>query len=472
MIRLAWANILHRLTRTGMTVFAMAIAAAVATSGMSLSRGVARMADKDYRDYYGGDILVFTPTFVGASPVYDAESTVSRAILSDSGFNALVQLYPQFVTEGYLQYDKYPYSPIPPQQIAKLAEHPGVHSLQLNYVFPALISNRDVKARVFSPAARLKLVEGKEPSDRTGVLEIVVNAYGGPTLGVGDKVELSVPVMGLGASSVPYADFTSIKTYEAVVVGVVKWPTRELMYQAPGAGTEPIYEQGYVHSPEVYFTEAEWQRLWGEQAGGQPYPVMSLSVSVNNLADLNSIAASLRAAFTALTIKTVPEVARHVERYNLLDYFYRIPRSHWLNEHETVTQDYLPVELGFVSSILLFASAGMLLAGQMLAAITERKKEIGVLKALGARSREIVGMILAEGLLLSTSGSLIGFLFIRLLGVHRDISNSIGWATILRTTLVEMGVVMGMTTSIALLFSALPAARMARLSVMEVFRNE
>ena len=72
--RLAWANVLCRLSRSVITLIAMAVAAAVMTAGLSMSQGMAKFAFLDYRVYFEGDIVLFSPGFVGASP--DRKSVV------------------------------------------------------------------------------------------------------------------------------------------------------------------------------------------------------------------------------------------------------------------------------------------------------------------------------------------------------------------------------------------------------------
>lgn len=475
MVKLAWANIRHRATRTTITIFAMALAAAIVTSGMSLSQGIAKMADDGYRTYYRGDTVVFTPTYVGASALYDVDSSIHNNVLYDSGFNPLLKLYPHFGTDGYLGYELYPYTPLSLDQMERLRSFPGVNAVEPVLIMPGRIGLESTSLKITSTDMAALLTEGAMPSSGTiDMLEIVVNAYGGPQLAVGDVVNITVPVFGFGASGVPYADITApAKEWKARVVGLVRWPTRELSYLVPsGSSPDPIFEQGYVHSSEVYLTEAAWQEIWSQQSGGMPYPVLAATQRVDNLSTLNVVAAELRAAFPELTIKTVPEVARHVETYNLLDWFYELPQEYWKSQNGLVTHNFVPVELGMISSILLFANAGMLLASQMLSGIAERKKEIGILKAIGARNREILGMVLIEGLFLAITGSLLGFSFTRALAIHRDSTNNLPWLTIMNSTLRELLSVVSLTTLVALVFSGIPAAKTAQLSVMEVLRND
>ena len=54
--------------------------------------------------------------------------------------------------------------------------------------------------------------------------------------------------------------------------------------------------------------------------------------------------------------------------------------------------------------------AGILIMNVMLVAVSQRTAEIGLLKALGAAPREIIILILAEALLLSALGAMVGLL--------------------------------------------------------------
>ena len=70
--------------------------------------------------------------------------------------------------------------------------------------------------------------------------------------------------------------------------------------------------------------------------------------------------------------------------------------------------------LGLAVVALLLACLGI--ANTMYTAVLERTKEIGVLKALGARSRDVLLLFLAEASIIGVAGGLIGALFAVLLG--------------------------------------------------------
>jgi putative ABC transport system permease protein len=105
----------------------------------------------------------------------------------------------------------------------------------------------------------------------------------------------------------------------------------------------------------------------------------------------------------------------------------------------------------------------------MLVSVTERTREIGVRKALGARRFDIIGQFLAEATALTSVGGLLGIAFAvmisLLLGVLvPSLPSSIpGWAVI-------TGFVVSM--SIGLFFGVWPAVKAAQLDPVEALRYE
>ena len=64
----------------------------------------------------------------------------------------------------------------------------------------------------------------------------------------------------------------------------------------------------------------------------------------------------------------------------------------------------LTLTLAGIASISL-AVAGILIMNVMLVAVSQRTAEVGLLKALGARRRQITALFLAEAILLSVAGA-------------------------------------------------------------------
>jgi hypothetical protein len=473
LFRLAFANVWRRLSRSMLTLIAMAMAAAVLTAGLSLSQGTTRMAYLNYRQYYGADILVMAPGFVGAAPVDpSSEVPITERILHDSGFNQLLKFYPDFAKSGYLAEETWLYTPMSAELIAEISNHAMVSAVSPTLTMPVFIGQVRFDLRPLTEGWRdvaISLDETLMGSE----FPLLFNAYPSirPEIGLGQTIDLALPHIAIDQDGLPYADYSRpFTSYQATAAGRLAWPTRELTWNTEGGG-EILSEQGYVHSREIYLTYEVWQTLWQQQTGGVAYPITSLRLSVEDMSQVNVIAAELQAAHPDLAVIPVPTLARHVERYGLLDRFYRAPAELWAPDTSGINP-YTPLEFGMITAILLYLNAGMLLASQMLAAVSSRRKEIGILKAIGGRNREVVGMILLEAMILAIIGASAGFALVRLAGIHQAATNRLGLWFIMMSTMREALVVVGLTGGISLLFGALPAWRVARLTVMDVFRNE
>ena len=65
--------------------------------------------------------------------------------------------------------------------------------------------------------------------------------------------------------------------------------------------------------------------------------------------------------------------------------------------------------LGSIASIRLFV-AGILIMNVMLVAVSQRQAEIGLLKAIGAKNKQINNLFVVEAIMLSGSGAIMGLI--------------------------------------------------------------
>jgi len=127
----------------------------------------------------------------------------------------------------------------------------------------------------------------------------------------------------------------------------------------------------------------------------------------------------------------------------------------------------LSLVLVLVSAITLVIS-GIGIMNIMLVTVTERTREIGVRLAVGASKSEILTQFLAEAIMVSLSGGVIGIL----VGV------AIPWSVQLFADIkipispVAIAVAFGVSCAVGLIFGILPANRAAQLNPTEALRYE
>ncbi len=132
----------------------------------------------------------------------------------------------------------------------------------------------------------------------------------------------------------------------------------------------------------------------------------------------------------------------------------------------------LQVLLGSIASISLFV-AGIGIMNIMYVTVTERTREIGLRKAIGATSGDVLGQFLAEAIVLTSSGGLIGVLFgFGLSWIAITVINQFqsGWVLTIPWNGAALG--FGVSAAIGIIFGFFPARRAAKLNPIEALRYE
>ena len=137
-----------------------------------------------------------------------------------------------------------------------------------------------------------------------------------------------------------------------------------------------------------------------------------------------------------------------------------------LDLYRQVTSGIFAVLVGIVALSLVVG--GIVIMNIMLMVVTERTREIGLRKALGAKRKDIMSQVLTESITLSTLGGVIGILLGSLA------ATLIAALTPLPARLEMWSVVLGVgiTAAVGLFFGAYPASRAASLDPIEALRRE
>jgi len=138
----------------------------------------------------------------------------------------------------------------------------------------------------------------------------------------------------------------------------------------------------------------------------------------------------------------------------------------FLNLYNSATSLIFTVLIGVVSLSLVVG--GIVIMNIMLMVVTERTREIGLRKSLGARRRDVMWQILTESITLSTFGGLVGTTLGFL--VAYVISQLSPLPAVVETWSVVLGITM--TAVVGLFFGMYPAMRAAKLDPIEALRRE
>jgi putative ABC transport system permease protein len=166
-------------------------------------------------------------------------------------------------------------------------------------------------------------------------------------------------------------------------------------------------------------------------------------------------------------VRSVSDAVREVLRRNhkKMDYEVIVPLE--LLKRAERTKQIFNIVLGSIAAISLLVG-GIGIMNIMLASVTERTREIGIRRALGARRQDIVAQFLVETVLLSGAGGVIGVL----LGILIPfiVSHTAG----MRTIVTFWSPLLAFTISglVGIVFGIYPAMRAAGMDPVEALRHE
>jgi putative ABC transport system permease protein len=161
-----------------------------------------------------------------------------------------------------------------------------------------------------------------------------------------------------------------------------------------------------------------------------------------------------------------PEVAAILQRFHQKKDYETIVPLQLLRQAEQ-TKRIFNIVLGSIAAISLLVG-GIGIMNIMLATVTERTREIGIRRALGARKTDIIKQFLVETIVLSVGGGLMGVV----LGILTPllVSRLADMKTIV--TPGSLVLAFGISGAVGIIFGLYPASRAAALDPIEALRHE
>jgi putative ABC transport system permease protein len=229
--------------------------------------------------------------------------------------------------------------------------------------------------------------------------------------------------------------------------------------RAPVPGAEPAAESAQAAAHQMFIPLETAKVRYGEvlmrrRSGSfeaERVELHEVTVKVDKLE---------RVAGVADAIKTAME-----KYHKKMDYEIVVPLE-LLRRHER-TKQIFNIVLGSIAAISLLVG-GIGIMNIMLASVTERTREIGIRRALGARRHDIVVQFLVETVILSGAGGILGVLLG--VGIPFVVTHFAGMKTII--TLWSPAVAFTISALVGVVFGIYPAIRAANMDPVEALRHE
>jgi putative ABC transport system permease protein len=171
----------------------------------------------------------------------------------------------------------------------------------------------------------------------------------------------------------------------------------------------------------------------------------------------------------ANTEDDIPQVKQDAEKilsktYELDDEFQVVEQSEFLNLITSIFSvlNYILIAIGSISLVV----GGIGIMNIMYATVTERIKEIGIRRALGATKSDILFQFLAESVILSVFGGAAGLIlaFIIVLAIQQFFPAEVNFVSVVAA--------LSVSSAIGIFFGVFPARRAANLVPIEAIRYE
>lgn len=357
---------------------------------------------------------------------------------------------------------------------AAIMNQAGADSFSIQQ-FPVTRSDDEFEAVRGNPRITLQDVRAiTRYSDK--VTAVMAEATGNGRVSYHDKSIDSTRVLGVSADYVEFSTFDAERgrlmsppeVTTSRPVAVIGWQTADRLFGATVDPLDKVIQVEGIHfrivgvsakrgsilgqsqDEFVVLPLGQFQQLFGSRRS------LSLTVKPRDVSDLPAVMDDATIALrTARGLK--PKQA---------DNFGMFTSDTILDIYHQATNGIFAVLVGVVALSLVVG--GIVIMNIMLMVVSERTREIGLRKALGARRADIMAQMLTESVVLSIFGGVVGTMFGA--GIATVIAKFTPIPASVELWSVALGI--GITALVGLFFGLYPASRAARLDPIEALRRE
>jgi putative ABC transport system permease protein len=308
------------------------------------------------------------------------------------------------------------------------------------------------------------------------VIKAVMAEVGaGANLAFADNTLENTRVRGVSPSYEEFSGYTAVmgrlpsrnEVERGRAVALIGWDTADKLFEGRNPIDQTIKING-MHFRVIGVNEKKGSVFGNSQ---DEFAVVPLGAWQRMFGSRRSLELSVKPANPDLLQEAMDEarIALRVERHLRPkddDDFGMYTSDTLMGFWESISQGMFAILIGIVSLSLVVG--GVVIMNIMLLVVSERTREIGLRKALGAKKRDIVWQVLTESTTLSMVGGLLGTLLG--FGLAMIIAALTPIPARLEPWSVPLG--LGMTAIVGMFFGLYPAVRAASLDPIEALRKE
>lgn len=424
-VRAAGSSMTRSRARTGLTVLAIVVGAFTLTITGAIGTGVTRYIQDQVAAIGADDVLTVSrtaddPATAGAPRRYDPDREVAE--LDGIGFDEDVQLLGR-------------------DELAAVAALPGVESVEpvdavvIEYVAYADRGAFEIAVAPDSAAMRAPLAAGER---------IVEHAAHGSTLILPRQY---LPVLGFDSAAAAVGEVVELGVRD--VLGEV----RTLGAEIAGVSEATLFGSAATLSASLVdeVRELQLRGLGGERE--RTYLAANVWLTDDSAASVAAVQDELAAI--GLTGRTLADQ---------------------LGTSMTILDAIIGVLNGF--SVIALVAAGFGVVNTLLMSVTERTREIGLMRAVGLRSSRVFALFSVEAVLIGLLGSAVGAALAIAVGTPLNavaagaLAADLPGLTILEFRVLPVATVVGAVVVLTFLAGTVPALRAARLDPITALRRE